>query len=111
MTRENGQADPRVLLVGAAGAAGLVGCSPRSWQRLAAAELVPEPLALGGKRLWSVFWLEKWAIAGCPNRQEFESLRRAIIASWNASETTDRRPRTSDRRPRGRQWYIGGRSP
>lgn len=54
------------IAVGAEVAGRMFGMSGRAWQRLAAVSEVPAPLLLGGKRLWTVEVLKRWAAAGCP---------------------------------------------
>ncbi len=62
------------LLVGSALAGRLVGMSGRSWQRLSAADAVPEPVRLGKRRLWRLDDLRAWVGCGCPSRERFEAL-------------------------------------
>jgi predicted DNA-binding transcriptional regulator AlpA len=68
------------LLVPAAKAAALCSMSRATWDRHAAAGLVPAPVRIGpgkGRPLWSVRELEAWTDAGCPNRAEWEARREA----------------------------------
>jgi predicted DNA-binding transcriptional regulator AlpA len=68
------------LLVPAAKAAALCGMSRATWDRHAAAGLVPAPVRIGpgkGRPLWSVEELRAWIVAGCPERHEWEARRDA----------------------------------
>src|SRR4029450_8055482 len=65
-----------MLLVSAAEAARLCGRSKASWWRDHAAEGNPAPGRLGGRTLWRVEELRRWADAGCPDRKIWEALRR-----------------------------------
>lgn len=68
---------PRIhpLLVDAVAAAEAHDVCERTWRSLDAQGLVPEPVRLGRRRLWSVEDLRAWVRLGCPNRERFEQCR------------------------------------
>ena len=68
----------RPNLIGAAGAARLHDVSERSWWRLDSAGLVPMPVKLGRRTLWSVRELEAWAAHGCPSRERWAEMRSTL---------------------------------
>lgn len=46
--------------------------SLRTWRRLDSSGRCPRGLSLGGRKLWRVTDLERWAAMGFPSRDEFE---------------------------------------
>lgn len=75
--RSVGHPHPRIhpLLVDAAAAAEACDLCERTWRSLDAQGLVPEPLKIGRRRLWSVEDLRAWVRFGAPNRERFEQYR------------------------------------
>jgi len=69
-TRSRREAPPRAgppqLLLGRNEVAGLIGCSARHVDRLAASGRMPTPVRLGGLVRWSVAEITRWIEAGCP---------------------------------------------
>ena len=61
---------PEPAAVDAAHAGRMVGLSRSAWLRLHARGLVPEPLRLGRRVLWSVEGVRRWVAEGCPRRGE-----------------------------------------
>ena len=62
------------ILVGSGLAGRLCGVSGRTWTRLVAASEVPRPVRLGRLRRWRIDELKRWAAAGCPSRERWESM-------------------------------------
>lgn len=69
------------LLVDATAAAEACDLCERTWRSLDAQGLVPEPIKVGRRRLWSVEELGAWVRLGCPNRERFEQYRRSGVQS------------------------------
>lgn len=63
------------VAVGRTVAAKLHGLSPRTWSSLDARGLIPRGLRIGRRRLWLLAELRRWAAAGCPSREQWESNR------------------------------------
>lgn len=63
------------LLVDAIAAAEACDLCERTWRSLDSQGLVPEPLRVGRRRLWSVEDLRAWVRLGCPNRERFQQYR------------------------------------
>lgn len=65
----------QLIAVGAERAASLFDISESTWRRWASAGLVPSPVRVGGSGppRWIVADLQRWALAGCPARYQFES--------------------------------------
>ncbi len=66
------------LLVGATGAAKLMGMGRSLWYRLGTEGRTPLPLRLGGKVLWRVEELRAWVRAGCPSRARWEKMPKSV---------------------------------
>lgn len=74
----DGQAAGRVqlqatpILVSTPAAAAMCGVSAATWARLLAKGAIgPQPVRLGGRVLWSVAELQRWAESRCPARAEW----------------------------------------
>lgn len=65
------------LLLDGGQAAELVGVCRRQWARWDAAELVPDPVSVGGRRRWRRAEIEDWVSAGCQPRRQWRVLRAA----------------------------------
>jgi hypothetical protein len=65
------------LLVNSHGAAKLCNVAERTWRKLHACGLCPEPVHVGRRRLWVVSILRRWTEMGCPARHEYEMRRGA----------------------------------
>jgi predicted DNA-binding transcriptional regulator AlpA len=63
------------LLVSARVAAALCGVSLRQWWRWSAMGCVPAPVRIGSTKRWRADELRRWAEAGCPCREEWETKR------------------------------------
>ena len=63
------------LLLSASEAAALCGSSVRQWWRLQASGKVPAPVMMGSRKRWRRDDLRRWIDAGCPCRNEWESMR------------------------------------
>jgi prophage regulatory protein len=64
------------LLVSHRRAAKLCGVSGPTWhRRVAAGDIGPEPVRLGGRVLWRLEELERWVAAGCPDRRTWQALQ------------------------------------
>lgn len=61
-------------------AAAYAGVSVACWDRWTAIGLNPEPRKIGGAVLWSRHELAAWAKRGCPPRDEWGPLWRAILS-------------------------------
>jgi len=55
------------------GVAAMVPLSPRSIERLDAAARMPAGFRLGGRRVWRVADIRRWASLGFPSRKDFEA--------------------------------------
>lgn len=66
------------IAVDCKGAGDLFGISDRSWRRMNAAGLCPQPIQLGGKGgavRWMVDELTRWGLAGSPSRARWEQVK------------------------------------
>ncbi len=50
----------------------IIGVSLPTWRRMDAGGKIPRGFTVGGRKLWRVSDLERWAAAGFPDRAEFE---------------------------------------
>jgi len=66
-----------VLLIDAGGLAELLGLSLRTVRRLDCSGKLPRPVRIGGAVRWRVEEIAVWLQAGCPDRQQWETLRKA----------------------------------
>lgn len=65
----------RPLLVTHKGFSALISVSLASlYRRLAAGEIGPAPLSLGGRRLFKVAEIRRWVNAGLPNRETWVAM-------------------------------------
>ncbi len=64
------------LLLGRREAAGLLGLSPATLDRLVQTGKLPAPEAIGGRRLFRLALLREFVAAGCPAVTEFEAVRK-----------------------------------
>ncbi len=60
------------LLLASPEAARVCGVCERTWRRLNRSGLIPRPLSIGRRRLWSRADLENWAACGAPSREAWE---------------------------------------
>lgn len=63
------------VLIDARAAAAACGVARSTFLAWDASGMNPRPIRLGGRVLWSVDDLRRWAAAGCPGREEFERLK------------------------------------
>lgn len=75
------QVEPQTIAVDKAGFAALLPLSVRAIERLDAAAKCPRGFTIGGRRVWRVADLRRWAELGFPCRQEFERLAGAAARS------------------------------
>ena len=68
------------IAVDAAEAAAMFSCSVRHWRTLDVDGKVPSPVRLNRSVRWIVADLNAWALAGCPDRLEWER-RRSCMTS------------------------------
>jgi len=61
-------------------AAAACGKGISTWDRLTAMGMTPQPTRLGGTLLWNSDELAEWCRRGCPPRQEWASIWKAILA-------------------------------
>jgi predicted DNA-binding transcriptional regulator AlpA len=66
------------FLVGADGAAKVLGVSPGQLRNMNSSGHLPSPVRLGGRVLWRVNELRDWVAAGCPDRRAWESDRDGV---------------------------------
>ena len=64
---------PEQLAVDARGMSKLVPFSVRTLRRMDSAGRIPKGHRVGGKKLWRVSDLTRWAELGFPDREEFEA--------------------------------------
>jgi len=83
----NARSDPHlsqqavtVLLVSAKKAATICSMSLRTWWRKDAAGQVPAAVRIGGSstKRWRLEELHRWSEAGCPSRDQWEQIKRAL---------------------------------
>lgn len=86
--RETTTDDP--ILIGREAAAGLLGVSVETWDRLRLAGKTPRPLRLGARLLFNRAELAAWVEAGAPDR-----------ATWDAMTADPKRPNGRRPAPRG----------
>ena len=67
-------------------AAALCGKGTSTWDRMAAAGLVPAPTKIGGTVLWSAEELREWCAHGCPDRKTWTPIWTAILAARRAAK-------------------------
>ncbi len=65
------------LLIDIKCVAAMLGRSPRSIYRDDSAGRMPKPIKLGGSKKWREAEVRQWIEAGCPNRQKWETSRKA----------------------------------
>ena len=65
------------LLIDIKSLATMLGRSSRSIYRDDAAGRMPRPIKLGGSKKWRQAEIREWIAAGCPNRQKWETSRKA----------------------------------
>lgn len=75
LDRHFARAEP--LLVGSREGARLCGISDSLFKKLARKCEVPAPTRLDRRVLWNTRELKSWVDAGCPPREQWESLREA----------------------------------
>ncbi len=63
------------VAVDAKQAAAMFSSSARTWRRWHTEGRIPEPHRLGGRVLWLVDELERWAEAGMPARHEWQRIK------------------------------------
>jgi excisionase family DNA binding protein len=63
------------LLLTARQAAALCGTSLRTWRTWDAAGKIPRPVRIGRRVLWRSEELKAWVAAGCPRREQWETLQ------------------------------------
>jgi predicted DNA-binding transcriptional regulator AlpA len=63
------------LLVTANQAASMCGRSVRTWRAWDSSGRIPSPIRIGSSTLWRAAELQAWVEAGCPSREEWESLQ------------------------------------
>ena len=69
------------LAVGAKDAAMMLGVGERTWWRWDSAGRTPSPFSLGGRKLWRVADLRRWAELGFPRREEFAKQSAAVMST------------------------------
>ena len=78
---DTSQAAPPVqltpLMLRAAAAAAVCGCSVKHWRRLCSTGRAPSPLDLNGVSVWPCRVLHKWVDVGCPPRDQFNQEKAA----------------------------------
>ena len=67
----------QALAVDAKTLAGLLGVSKRHVRRMNSAGSLPRPIKLGRSVRWSVAEVNQWIEAGCPDRENWEAMKRA----------------------------------
>lgn len=66
-----------VWLLSARDAAERLNVTERHVRRMDAAGRIPEPVRVGGRRLWRVKELAEWVEQGCPGRAAWNERRKA----------------------------------
>ena len=75
VTSQSGKNATSPLLLRAPEAAALCAVSLRTWRSWDTAGKIPQPVRVGRSTLWRADELRQWIAAGCPRRQEWESLQ------------------------------------
>ncbi len=78
MTDSTAIASVAPMLVDALTAAKLCGVSRAGWWAMHSQGRVPLPVRLGRRTLWRAADLADWTAAGCPARDRWESMRKAV---------------------------------
>jgi len=63
-----------LVLVDAKTAAAMCSVSRSTWLGWDAAGLCPAPVRIGGRVLWCSPTIRRWALAGCPGREDWEAM-------------------------------------
>ncbi|NQT03277.1 MAG: helix-turn-helix domain-containing protein [Planctomycetes bacterium] len=71
------------LLLSAKDAAKLLGISERLYYSLHSSGKIPLPRRLNKRTLWSRKELDAWVDAGCPAREQWQEIKKAVGANRN----------------------------
>lgn len=67
------------ILVGSSEAAAALGIGKTLFYSMHLQRKIPAPIKLGRRTLWRRQELEEWAAHGCPNRPEWEKMKKGQI--------------------------------